>query len=182
MDDQLPKEVVQERFERLLALQERIGTEEAAKQVGRTLEVLVAEGSGRKDGATHRLSGRAADNRLVHFALPAPAVASTSPGLADVDLTQAPTSLADPRLADVVPEGLPRPGDMVTVTVTRSAPHHLLADSPLTDGLPVRRTRSGDAWAAREKARLGGGEDTHSHGAPAPSGPVSLGLPTLRAR
>jgi tRNA-2-methylthio-N6-dimethylallyladenosine synthase len=183
MADQLPKEVVQERFERLLALQERIGAEEADKQVGRTLEVLVAEGSGRKDGAMHRLSGRAADNRLVHFGLPTlPGAALTPSGahLADVDLTQAPTSLDDPRLADVVPAGLPRPGDMVTVTVTKAAPHHLLADSPLTDGLPVRRTRSGDAWAAREKARLGGGEDEHSHGAPAPSGPVSLGLPTLR--
>jgi len=183
MADQLPKEVVQERFERLLALQERIGTEEAAKQVGRTLEVLVAEGSGRKDGATHRLSGRAADNRLVHFALPDPATGAGRLDGADahgVDLTQAPVSLDDPRLADAVPEDLPRPGDMVTVTVTRSAPHHLIADSPLTDGLPVRRTRSGDAWAAREKARLGGGEDEHSHGTPAPSGPVSLGLPTLR--
>ena len=30
--------------------------------------MLVAEGEGRKDGATHRLSGRARDNRLVHFA------------------------------------------------------------------------------------------------------------------
>ncbi len=39
-------------------------------QEGRVLEVLVAEGEGRKDGATARLSGRAPDNRLVHFALP----------------------------------------------------------------------------------------------------------------
>lgn len=70
MDGQLPKEVVQERFERLLALQERISTEESAAQVGRTVELLVTEGRGKKDGATHRLSGRAPDNRLVHFALP----------------------------------------------------------------------------------------------------------------
>ncbi len=35
---------------------------------GRQVEVLVAEGEGRKDGATHRMSGRARDNRLVHFA------------------------------------------------------------------------------------------------------------------
>jgi tRNA-2-methylthio-N6-dimethylallyladenosine synthase len=182
MDGQLPKEVVQERFERLLALQERVGAEEAAKQVGRTLEVLVAEDSGRKSGERHRLSGRAEDNRLVHFALPQhDALARPGAYLADTDLSQAPASLDDPRLADVVPEGLPRPGDMVTVTVTKAAPHHLLADSPLTDGLPVRRTRSGDAWAAREKARLGGGEDEHSHGtSAAASGPVSLGLPTLR--
>ncbi|MFC8798232.1 tRNA (N6-isopentenyl adenosine(37)-C2)-methylthiotransferase MiaB [Promicromonospora sp. NPDC057138] len=185
MDHQLPKEVVQERFERLLALQERIGAEEAQRQVGRTLEVLVAEGSGRKDGAMHRLSGRAADNRLVHFGLPAlPDAASVASGahLAHAELTGAPASLDDPRLSAVVPEGLPRPGDMVTVTVTKAAPHHLIAD-PVTDGpLAVRRTRSGDAWAEREKVRLGGGEDAHSHGTPAPSGPVPLGLPTLRAR
>jgi tRNA-2-methylthio-N6-dimethylallyladenosine synthase len=31
---------------------------------------MVAEGEGRKDGATHRLSGRAPDNRLVHFTKP----------------------------------------------------------------------------------------------------------------
>ncbi|MFI8528124.1 tRNA (N6-isopentenyl adenosine(37)-C2)-methylthiotransferase MiaB [Promicromonospora sukumoe] len=183
MEDQLPKAVVQERFERLLALQERIGADEANKQVGRTLEVLVAEGSGRKDGATHRLSGRAADNRLVHFGLTAssdygvPDDAAPHPG---VDLTQAPADLGDPRLADVVPAGLPRPGDTVTVTVVKAAPHHLIAEPADAAGLVVRRTRSGDAWAAREKARLGGGEDEHSHGTPAPSGPVSLGLPTLR--
>ena len=28
----------------------------------------MAEGEGRKDAATHRMSGRARDNRLVHFA------------------------------------------------------------------------------------------------------------------
>ncbi|GGM21503.1 tRNA (N6-isopentenyl adenosine(37)-C2)-methylthiotransferase MiaB [Promicromonospora citrea] len=171
MEDQLPKEVVQERFERLVALQERIGAEEADKQVGRTLEVLVAEDSGRKDGARRRLSGRAADNRLVHVGLPDPDVP-----------TGAPTGLDDPRLAADVPAGLPRPGDMVTVTVTKAAPHHLIADPAGTAPLAVRRTRSGDAWAEREKVRLGGGEDTHGHGTPAPSGPVSLGLPTVRAR
>ncbi|KAB8183503.1 tRNA (N6-isopentenyl adenosine(37)-C2)-methylthiotransferase MiaB [Microbispora catharanthi] len=68
MEDQVPKAVVQERYERLVALQEEISWEENKKQVGRTLEVLVAEGEGRKDDATHRLSGRAADNRLVHLA------------------------------------------------------------------------------------------------------------------
>ncbi|MCC5575179.1 tRNA (N6-isopentenyl adenosine(37)-C2)-methylthiotransferase MiaB [Microtetraspora sp. AC03309] len=68
MEDQVPKAVVQERYERLVALQEEISWEENKKQVGRTLEVLIAEGEGRKDDATRRLSGRAADNRLVHLA------------------------------------------------------------------------------------------------------------------
>ncbi|MGI4895971.1 MAG: radical SAM protein, partial [Janthinobacterium lividum] len=70
MGDQVPKAVVQERYERLTALQDEIAYSENRSQVGRTLEVLVAEGEGRKDTAHHRLSGRAPDNRLVHFAVP----------------------------------------------------------------------------------------------------------------
>jgi tRNA-2-methylthio-N6-dimethylallyladenosine synthase len=68
MDEQVPKEVVQDRYERLLALVEEIAWEEGKRFVGRQVEVLVAEGEGRKDDATARLSGRAADNRLVHVA------------------------------------------------------------------------------------------------------------------
>jgi tRNA-2-methylthio-N6-dimethylallyladenosine synthase len=68
MDDQLPKQVVQERYERLIATIEDISWAENKKQVGRTVEVLVAVGEGRKDGRTGRLSGRARDGRLVHFA------------------------------------------------------------------------------------------------------------------
>ncbi|QAY70601.1 tRNA (N6-isopentenyl adenosine(37)-C2)-methylthiotransferase MiaB [Xylanimonas protaetiae] len=176
MEGQLPKEVVQERFERLLALQERVSAEEAARQVGRTLELLVIEGKGKKDGATHRLSGRAPDNRLVHFALPADVAAGSPSG--------EPTTLDDARLRPVaeLDARLPRPGDLVTVEVTHAAPHHLLADSGVSGGAyAVRRTRSGDAWAERERTRLGGGEDSHGHGTPAPAGPVVLGMPTLRA-
>lgn len=66
MEDQVPKEVVQERYNRLLALQERISIEENQKQIGREVDVLVSAG-GKKDAATHRLTGRAEDNRLVHF-------------------------------------------------------------------------------------------------------------------
>ncbi len=78
MDGQVPREVVQERYERLVALQEEISWAENTAQVGRTVEVLVAQGEGRKDGATHRLSGRARDNRLVHVAVPS--VDSVRPG------------------------------------------------------------------------------------------------------
>jgi tRNA-2-methylthio-N6-dimethylallyladenosine synthase len=69
MPDQVPKAVVQDRYERLAALQDRISWEENLKLVGTSVEVLVgAEGS--KDSATHRLSGRAEDSRLVHFEVP----------------------------------------------------------------------------------------------------------------
>ncbi|GLW55931.1 tRNA-2-methylthio-N(6)-dimethylallyladenosine synthase [Kitasatospora phosalacinea] len=70
MADQVPKAVVQERYDRLIALQEEISWEENKKQVGRRLEILVAEGEGKKDDRTDRLSGRAPDNRLVHFTRP----------------------------------------------------------------------------------------------------------------
>jgi tRNA-2-methylthio-N6-dimethylallyladenosine synthase len=66
MPGQVPKDIVQQRYERLVALQEEISLAENRRLVGRTVELLVAEGEGRKDGATHRVSGRARDNRLVH--------------------------------------------------------------------------------------------------------------------
>ncbi|MCU1638714.1 MAG: tRNA ((37)-C2)-methylthiotransferase MiaB [Microbacteriaceae bacterium] len=69
MEDQIPKAIVQERYERLVALQDRISWEENQKLVGRTVNVLVGA-EGKKDAATHRLSGRAEDSRLVHFEVP----------------------------------------------------------------------------------------------------------------
>jgi tRNA-2-methylthio-N6-dimethylallyladenosine synthase len=68
LDDQVPGEVVQERYERLVALVNDIAWEENTRLVGTKVELMVAEGEGRKDAATHRLSGRGPDNRLVHFA------------------------------------------------------------------------------------------------------------------
>ena len=148
MDEQVPKAVVQERYERLVALQDQIAWEENQKLVGREVNVLVgAEGS--KDADTHRLSGRAEDSRLVHFEVP-------------------PHS------------EIPRPGDVVTVTVSDAKPFYLLADS--ADGAPlrIRRTRSGEAWD-RAEAESCAVPSHSSTGASTDSvGRVSLGLPTLR--
>ncbi|HVU74953.1 MAG TPA: tRNA (N6-isopentenyl adenosine(37)-C2)-methylthiotransferase MiaB [Mycobacteriales bacterium] len=69
-DDQVPRAVVQERYERLVALVEETAWAGHRAQVGRAVEVLVAEGEGRKDAATGRVSGRARDGRLVHLAAP----------------------------------------------------------------------------------------------------------------
>jgi tRNA-2-methylthio-N6-dimethylallyladenosine synthase len=60
--DQVPKDVVQERFDRLVALQEHISLDRNRSLVGDTLEVLV-EGEGRKG----RIKGRTRTNKLVHF-------------------------------------------------------------------------------------------------------------------
>ncbi len=67
LPDQVPHDVAQERYERLVSLVNDIAWEENRRFEGRDVEVLIAEGEGRKDGQTHRLSGRARDNRLVHL-------------------------------------------------------------------------------------------------------------------
>ncbi len=99
MADQVPKEVVQERYMRLMAVQDEISWDEAKALVGSTLEVLVSVGEGRKDEATARLSGRAPDNRLVHVALPAD-VPAPRPG----DMVLAEVTYAAPHhlVADIV--------------------------------------------------------------------------------
>jgi len=89
MDHQVPRDVVQERYERLVALQDDMAWAENKQVVGRSVEVLVAEGEGRKDAATHRLSGRAADNRLVHFAVPEGAATPRPGDMATVEVTYA---------------------------------------------------------------------------------------------
>jgi tRNA-2-methylthio-N6-dimethylallyladenosine synthase len=100
LDHQVPKAVVQERYERLVAVADEVAWAENRALEGRTLELMVAEGEGRKDAATLRLSGRARDNRLVHFT--------------PLDESGTPVEV--------------RPGDMVEVVVSYGAPHHLVAD------------------------------------------------------
>ena len=159
LPDQVPPDVVAERYGRLLDLQEKISAEENRAQVGRAVEVLIGENQGRKDTATQRLSGRAADNRLVHVGLPA-------------DLAAIPAD--DPDAGDQ----RPRPGDMVTAEVTSAAPHHLIADSGVDGGVfTIRRTRSGDAWQARRRA-----EEAATAPTQAGPAPVGLGMPTIGPR
>ena len=61
MDGAVPKEVVQERFDRLVVLQEGISLERNRALVGETVEVLF-EGEGRKGNP----QGRTRTNKLVH--------------------------------------------------------------------------------------------------------------------
>ncbi|MBA3797573.1 MAG: tRNA (N6-isopentenyl adenosine(37)-C2)-methylthiotransferase MiaB [Geodermatophilaceae bacterium] len=90
LPDQVGKEVVQERYERLVAVQRRISHEENQALIGCEVELLVAAGEGSKDAATGRRTGRARDGRLVHFAVPA--TADVRPG----DVVTAQISYAAP--------------------------------------------------------------------------------------
>ena len=117
MAGQVPKPVVQERYMRLIAAQEEISWAENRRIEGREVEVLVATGEGRKDAATARLSGRARDNRLVHFAVP--------------------TAGELPRPGDLVRVGVTYgvPHHLVADAGLEGGPY------------AVRRTRGGQAWA-----------------------------------
>jgi len=74
LPDQLPKAVVQERYERLLEVVNDVAWQENKKQIGKTVQVLIGDSEGRKDDQTNRLTGRAKDNRLVHIDWTSPEV------------------------------------------------------------------------------------------------------------
>jgi tRNA-2-methylthio-N6-dimethylallyladenosine synthase len=134
--DQVPPEVVKQRYQALQAVAEEVAWEESKRLVGRRVELLVAEGEGRKDGATHRLSGRAPDNRLVHFT---PADERPRPG----DVVTAEITYAAPHhlVSDVPATGLrrTRAGDAwqsrIDAPETPSA-----GTAPVLLGLPTLRT------------------------------------------
>ncbi|MFC9834902.1 tRNA (N6-isopentenyl adenosine(37)-C2)-methylthiotransferase MiaB [Rhodococcus sp. NPDC127530] len=138
MDEQLPKAVVQERYERLIALQEQITLEENQKLVGAEVELLVAAGEGRKNAATARMSGRARDGRLVHFR-------------------------PEGNL-----EGNVRPGDVVTVVVSAAAPHHLVADTSVLTHRRTRAGDSFEKGVTPKTPPIGVGLGLPQIGAPAP--------------
>jgi len=152
MAGQVPREVVQERYDRLVAELERICTEENAALAGSTVEVLVAEGEGRKDAATRRMSGRARDNRLVHF-MPH---------------------------EETLAGGAPRPGDIVTTVVTGTAPHYLVADSRPLSVRRTRAGDAWAALAESGQPAAGTGPASAAALAGTAPAPVPLGMPTLR--
>ncbi len=134
----LPKEIVQERFERLLALQDAITLRDSQALVGRTVELLVLDGGGRKDAGSERMSGREPGNRLVHFSVPANGAVPRPGDMVTVDVTHgAPYHL----IADSAISG---------GTYT------------------VRETRAGDAWERAAGADHGDGDSCGTGaGAPA---------------
>jgi tRNA-2-methylthio-N6-dimethylallyladenosine synthase len=121
LPDHQPKAVVQDRYDRLIAVQEEVSWAGNRTLEGAEVEVLVATGEGRKDAATHRLSGRARDNRLVHFSVP--------------------DGAETPRPGDVVTVG-------VTYGAPH---HLVADSGPGGGAYRVRRTPGGDAWAALQE-------------------------------
>ncbi len=143
MDGQLPKAVVQERFDRLIEVQERISLEENRALVGTEVELLVLDGGGRKDEASSRMSGRARDNRLVHFAVPE----GSTPRPGDVVTAEVTYGAPHHLVADSALDGgrfsvrRTRAGDLAEGGAEHEH-HHAAAPAvgPVALGLPALRT------------------------------------------
>jgi tRNA-2-methylthio-N6-dimethylallyladenosine synthase len=123
LPDQLPKEVVQERFDRLIAVQEEVSWAQNRALVGATVEVLVSTGEGRKDADTRRMSGRARDGRLVHFT-PEGAASPIRPG----DLVHTTVTYG-------APHHLVADGPVLEHRRTRAGDHHEAGLRPKTSGV-----------------------------------------------
>jgi tRNA-2-methylthio-N6-dimethylallyladenosine synthase len=121
LDGQLPKEVVQERYQRLIDLQEAISVDGNRALIGTAVEVLVTAGEGRKDAATARMTGRARDGRLVHFS---PGSAAVRPG--DVITTTVTAAAPHHLIADAA---------LLSHRPTRAGDAHAAGRRPRTVGL-----------------------------------------------
>jgi tRNA-2-methylthio-N6-dimethylallyladenosine synthase len=121
LDGQLPKVVVQERYLRLIEVQEQISLEENAAQIGAHVELLVATGEGRKDASTARMSGRARDGRLVHF----------TPG----DTAARPGDIVTTTVTGAAPHHLIADAPLLSHRRTRAGDAHAAGQRPRTVGL-----------------------------------------------
>jgi tRNA-2-methylthio-N6-dimethylallyladenosine synthase len=134
MADQIPKEVVQERYERLTALQDHISREENQKQVGEVVNVLVSATDGKKHAETLRLSGRAEDSRLVHFDVPA---GSDTPRPGDIVTVRISEAASFHLVADAAP------GERLVIRRTRSGDAWDRAEAA-SCGVPAPAGQSGE--------------------------------------
>jgi tRNA-2-methylthio-N6-dimethylallyladenosine synthase len=121
LPDQLPKEVVQARFERLIAVQEEVSWAANKALVGKQVEVLVSTGEGRKDADTRRMSGRGRDGRLVHFA---PGAATIRPG-----------DVVETVITYGAPHHLVADGELVSHRRTRAGDNYEEGVRPRTSGV-----------------------------------------------
>ncbi len=125
MENQVPHEVVGERYTRLHEHQQEISRAVNESSIGSTHKVLVGEVEGRRDAAQSRLTGRSEDFRLVHF----DASTDVRPGdFVDVSISQASAHYLI--------------GDATNVTRTRGADAHALRTqerkaTPLLLGIPT---------------------------------------------
>ncbi len=130
MENQIPEEIVGERYTRLHEHQQKISLSVNQESIGSTHRVMVSETEGRRDEAQSRMTGRSEDFRLVHF----DAATSARPGdFVDVKIQEASAHYLI--------------GEAINVLKTRGGDAHQLRTAPAQEkssatslGIPTVRT------------------------------------------
>jgi tRNA-2-methylthio-N6-dimethylallyladenosine synthase len=129
MENQVPPEVVGERYTRLHAHQESISHSVNKEAIGKTMHVLVTEHEGRRDAQWSRMSGRTEDFRLAHFTF-------------DEDNSARPGDVVTVKVTDAAPHFLV--GESLDIRRTRGGDAHEARTAqakkePLLLGMPAKR-------------------------------------------
>ncbi len=130
MPDQVPPDVVGERYTRLHRHQEAISLSVNKQAIGQTLQVLVTEQEGRRDAERGKMSGRTEDFRLAHFSI-------------DTEVKPRPGDVVTVEIEDAAPHFLSGFGIKTRRTRGGDAYEIRTAESkvePLLLGMPALRT------------------------------------------
>jgi tRNA-2-methylthio-N6-dimethylallyladenosine synthase len=124
MPNQVPAEIVGERYTRLHEHQQKISLGVNTRSIGSNHRALVAEAEGRRDAAQSRLTGKTEDFRLVHF----DATSAARPGdFVEVTITDASAHyLIGAETEHIKTRG----GDAFAANSAQSAPQPLMLGIP----------------------------------------------------
>jgi len=125
MPNQVPQEIVGERYTRLHEHQQKISLSVNEESIGSTHRVLVSEVEGRRDESRSRMTGKSEDFRLVHF---------------DADTDARPGDFVDVHITEASAHYLI--GNALSVTRTRGGDAHAAKSAPASTSLGIPKVRT----------------------------------------
>jgi tRNA-2-methylthio-N6-dimethylallyladenosine synthase len=125
MPNQVPEEIVGERYIRLHDQQQKISLSVNEESIGSTHRVLVSEVEGRRDESRSRMTGKSEDFRLVHF---------------DNDTDARPGDFVDVQITEASAHYLI--GSALSVIRTRGGDAHAAKSAPASTSLGIPKVRT----------------------------------------
>ncbi|CAN2202949.1 MiaB 2-methylthioadenine synthetase [Candidatus Nanopelagicaceae bacterium] len=125
MPNQVPQEIVGERYTRLHEHQQKISLSVNEESIGSTHRVLVSEVEGRRDESRSRMTGKSEDFRLVHF---------------DADTDARPGDFVDVHITEASAHYLI--GSAESVIRTRGGDAHAAKSAPASTSLGIPKVRT----------------------------------------
>ena len=125
MPNQVPQEIVGERYTRLHEHQQKISLSVNEESIGSTHRVMASEVEGRRDESRSRMTGKSEDFRLVHF---------------DSDTDARPGDFVDVHITEASAHYLI--GSAVSVMRTRGGDAHAAKSAPASTSLGIPKVRT----------------------------------------